>query len=105
MKAACCVPVLAAQSLPGRSYGPRGPRRAGTKAVGFVVADELFLRRVELQLAIEQPGQRGSVAGDVRVPHDLRVGRRLLRDLMQSKKLRAWRGDIEPDRRAWSAPL
>src|SRR5213596_2490452 len=46
------------------------------QAVGLVVPDELFLGWVETQLAAQQPRQRSSVAGDVRAPHDLRVGGR-----------------------------
>ena len=56
---------------------PRARARARAQAVGLVVVDELLLGRVERELAVEEPGQRRRVAGDVRVPHDLRVGRRL----------------------------
>ena len=41
--------------------------RAGhaQEAVGFVVAYELLLDRIERQLAVQDPGQGGRVAGDV----------------------------------------
>ena len=52
--------------------------------------------RVDGQLAAEDPRQGRGVAGDVRVPHHLRVGRRLALDRMQSKKLRAWAETSRP---------
>ena len=44
---------------------------AGAHAVGFGVAGETFRAGVEGEFAAELPGDRGGVAGDVRVAHDV----------------------------------
>ena len=76
---------------PGRSQ-----RRSDAQPIGFVVADELLLDRIELELPLEDPGEGGGVAGDVRMAHDLGVGRRLAAGSDAVEEVPRVRGDVEP---------
>ncbi len=67
---------------PEISVEPRLLRRpltpsACAKQIGLFVVNELFLDRIDRQLAAQNPGDRRGVAGDVGASHDVRVGCRL----------------------------
>ena len=49
-------------------------RGARAESIRFRVADELFLDGIELQLALENPSKRSCMTGNVRPPHDVRIG-------------------------------
>src|SRR5262249_52379288 len=57
---------------------PRLPLGTGAQAVGFGVADELFLDRVVFQVALEPHADIGAVDGAHGMVHDVRVGHGLL---------------------------
>lgn len=51
--------------------------RPEAQEVGLGVVDELFFHGIEFELALEDPGNRGGVAGDVRAAHDIGIRGRL----------------------------
>ena len=61
---------------PWERLRPRFAHGARSHAVGFFVAEECFLCRVEDHLAPQPPGNRGGVTGDVRASGDVGVGGR-----------------------------
>src|ERR1035441_115023 len=59
------------------SNPPWFAERFGTKPVGLLVADELVLDGIVMNLAAEEEGDVGGVAGDVRMAGRVGVGARL----------------------------
>ena len=88
--------------LRGRSRPPRLPHRFGPQPVGFLVAEKLVLLGIVTELAVQEHGDVGGVAGDVRVAGRVGVGPRLARATSRSRGNRG-RGRWPDSRR--SRPL
>src|ERR1035441_3883998 len=74
-----CPSGLLGSSRTSVSNPPRFAEGFGTQPVGLLVADELVLDGIVLNLATEKEGDIGGVAGDVRMAGRVGVGARLTR--------------------------
>src|ERR1035438_4385453 len=72
-----CPSALVRSGGTSMSNPPRFAERFGTQPVGLLVADELVLNGIVLNLAAQEEGDVGGVAGDVRMAGRVGVGPRL----------------------------
>src|ERR1035438_2886518 len=72
-----CPSGLVGSSRTSMSNPPRFAERFGAQPVGLLVADELVLDGIVMNLAAQKEGNVGRVAGDVRMASRVGVGARL----------------------------